>query len=302
MACLTPRIVPRCEGGCRRPNEHDDTPSSPQHPHARSSIESRSRSSTTSLCSRWGQRTTSMPTTSTGCSATTSPSNCMRSSRASTRRPAPRTSPTSSCAPGEAELDPRPSKAFEGITRPCSVARVSGAPRVLLITGPGASGKSTLAASLADGWGWVHLSEDEYWIDNGWGSGLRSADHERVVQAQVAIDLLAATKAGRSVALEFILYKAPPNPLTAYQKVLAENGITCRTIVLKPAVEEVVRMMMHRGRPRDLSDVERRRRDAAHQVKIVESDDVDPAWILHPTDRTLDDLCRECLARFEPQA
>ena len=40
-----------------------------------------------------------------GCSATTSRSSCTRSSRASTRRPAPRTSPTSSCAPGVADAD-----------------------------------------------------------------------------------------------------------------------------------------------------------------------------------------------------
>jgi hypothetical protein len=58
---------------------------------------------------------------------------------------------------------------------------------------------------------------------------------------------------------------------------------------------------VHRGRPRDLSELDRRRIDATHQVRLVESVDVDPAWVLDPTDRTLDDLCRECLARFEPQ-
>jgi adenylate kinase len=175
---------------------------------------------------------------------------------------------------------------------------VSDAPRVLLITGPGGSGKSTLAARLAERSGWVHLSEDECWIDKGWGSGLRSPEHERVVQQQVAIDLLTATRAGRSVALEFILYKPPPNPLTAYQDVLAEHGITYRTIALKPPVEEVVRRLMRRGRPQDLNELERRRIDAAHQVRIVESDDVDPAWVLDPTGMTLDDLCGECFSRF----
>ena len=75
------------------------------------------------------------------------------------------------------------------------------------------------------------MSEDEYWVANGWGAGLRSPEHERVVQAQVVRDLLAATKDGRSVALEFILYKPPPNPLTAYQDVLSEHGIAHQTIV-----------------------------------------------------------------------
>ena len=146
------------------------------------------------------------------------------------------------------------------------------------------------------------MSEDEYWIDNGWGSGLRSLEHERVVQEQVAEDLLASTDAGRSVALEFILYKRPPNPLTAYRGVLSEHGIAYRTIALKPAVDEVLRRMEHRGRPRDVRDLERRRMEAEHQLRVLESDEVDADWLIDPTDRTVDDLCRECLARFDTPA
>jgi adenylate kinase family enzyme len=175
-------------------------------------------------------------------------------------------------------------------------------PRVLLITGPGGSGKSTLAGTIARRPGWTSLSEDAYWVDNGWGAGLRSPEHERVVQEQVAEDLLAATDAGRSVALEFILYNRPPNPLTAYQAVLSEHRIAHQTIALKPAVEEVLRRMEHRGRPRDVHDLERRRRDAEHQLRVLEADEVDPDWLIDPTDRTIDDLCRECLARLEAPA
>ncbi|HMJ74815.1 MAG TPA: AAA family ATPase, partial [Iamia sp.] len=120
--------------------------------------------------------------------------------------------------------------------------------RALLITGPGGSGKSTLAAGVADRLGWTCVSEDEYWVANGWGSGLRSPDHERIVQDQVAKDLLAAIGAGRGVVLEFILYQVPPNPLTAYQEVLSDNGIASETVVLKPTVGEVLRRMTERGR------------------------------------------------------
>lgn len=50
--------------------------------------------------------TMSMRTTSADCWATNSRSSCTRSSRASTRRPITRTSPTSSCAPGVADARP----------------------------------------------------------------------------------------------------------------------------------------------------------------------------------------------------
>lgn len=99
-----------------------------------------------------------------------------------------------------------------------------------------AAAKSTLAQHLARQLGWESASEDTYWVDNVWGSGLRTPAQEEVVQRQVVEHLLAVCRSGRSVVLEFVLYAAPPNPLTAYQQALAENSVACQVmvIVLKP--------------------------------------------------------------------
>lgn len=168
---------------------------------------------------------------------------------------------------------------------------------VLLVTGPGGSGKSTLAQAVADRLGWTYVSEDERWVRNGWGSGLRSPDHERIVQEQVGQDVLAAHRAGRGAVLEFILYRPPPNPLTAYQELLAAHGISGATVVLRPTVEEVLRRMAHRGRPSD-ADLDARRLDAEGQVGILELGFVDPGWVVDPTDRTVDELVEECATRL----
>src|SRR2546430_17519321 len=110
---------------------------------------------------------------------------------------------------------------------------VSGSGRVLLITGPAGSGKSTLAKRVSEELGWECISEDAYWVRSGWGAGLRSAEHEQVVQAQVGEDLLVMSRErGRSAVLEFILYKDPPNPLTAYEELLSDSLIAFNTVVL----------------------------------------------------------------------
>src|SRR5579864_8412497 len=93
---------------------------------------------------------------------------------------------------------------------------------VVLITGPAGGGKSTLAAYLAQHDGWVAISEDEYWVRHGW-SGLRSSEQEALIQQEVFSDVMAQVDKGNMVALEFILYyPTPPNPLTNYQRMLAE--------------------------------------------------------------------------------
>jgi adenylate kinase family enzyme len=169
---------------------------------------------------------------------------------------------------------------------------------VLLITGPGGSGKSTLAAYIAEKLRWTRLSEDEYWISNGWGSGLRTEEQEEQVQQQVLRDAFAEIAAGRGVVLEFILYKLPPNPLTHYQKALSRQQIRFETIVLKPSVVEILARMTKRGRPSDLNRLELRSRDAEHQMAILEAPFIEPGWVVNPTHMTVDELYDVCLRRL----
>jgi len=166
--------------------------------------------------------------------------------------------------------------------------------KVLLIVGPAASGKSTLAQYIAERQGWRYLSEDDYWVKNGW-SGLRTPEQESTVQQQVAGDLLPLCSDGTDVVLEFILYKDPPNPLTAYQTLLTGHAVTFHTIALKPSVEEIITHMKHRGRATDLNNLQGRRKDAENQLRCLEAAYVKNEWIIDPTNMSLKELHKKCL-------
>jgi predicted kinase len=167
--------------------------------------------------------------------------------------------------------------------------------QVVLVTGPMGSGKSTLAHNLAQRLAWESLSEDRYWIQNGWGSGLRTPEHEAVVQRQVLGDLLTVCRSGQSVVLEFILFSAPPNPLSAYETALAANGVAVEVVVLKPSVSETLIRIMGRGRPQDLQHLSERQRDVEHQVRILESDAMRSRRMIDTTGLSVDELTRTCL-------
>jgi adenylate kinase family enzyme len=169
---------------------------------------------------------------------------------------------------------------------------------VLLITGPGGSGKSTLARYTARRLGWACVSEDEYWVRTGWGSGLRTAAQEREIQGQVMRDVRAEAEAGRGVVLEFILYALPPNPLTNYRAALSSAGFTHAAVALMPTVDEVLARMARRGRPNDLRNLSSRRADAEHQLSVLEASSLEPGSIVDPTGMTVDALYRVCRVRL----
>lgn len=170
--------------------------------------------------------------------------------------------------------------------------------KVLVITGPGGSGKSTLARGVAETIGWTLFSEDEYWIENGWGHGLRTEEQERVVQQQVLADLLAVSQDTRGAVLEFILYKRPPNPLTAYHEGLSQNGTPFETIVLRPDVEQILRRIKGRARPSDLGQLEQRRLDSESQVEVIRTSDIDPSWVLDTTKMSAQAVLDHVLSRL----
>jgi deoxyadenosine/deoxycytidine kinase len=164
--------------------------------------------------------------------------------------------------------------------------------RVLLITGPMGSGKSSLAEYLSEQLGWDRLSEDAYWVENGWGSERRSPAQEQLVQRQVVLDLLAICGLGRSAVLEFILYSDPPNPLTAYEKALTDHFVAVDVVVMKPTVPTILRRIATRGRPRDVQHLSERRREVEHQIRILESDAMSSRRTIDTTDLSVDETYR----------
>lgn len=162
---------------------------------------------------------------------------------------------------------------------------------VLLITGPAGSGKSTLAQYAASRPGWVQLSEDDYWVKHGWGSGLRTSEQEEVIQQEVMKVVISQTKEGNKVALEFILYyPTKPNPLSNYQQGLSELGISVQTVALKPSVDEILRRLKERGRRSDIDNLEAKRKDAEHQVACLEANYIAKDWLVDPTGVPVENL------------
>lgn len=167
---------------------------------------------------------------------------------------------------------------------------------MVLITGPGGSGKTTLAGALAERLGWDCIGEDDHWVAHGW-SGLRTPAQEAEVQAEVVDRVRAAVAAGRGVVVELILYRPPPSPLTAYQQAFAAHGIAHATIALRPDVATIVDRLRTRGRPTDLADLDRRRWDAVHQLRCLDPEHLGPAWVIDPT-APVPTLVDEIVARF----
>lgn len=162
-------------------------------------------------------------------------------------------------------------------------------PHVILLAGPGGSGKSSTAARIAEHPDWVHLSEDRYWVSikAGRTGELRTPEEQAVVQQQVSEQLLRLL-GSKKVVLEFILYEDPPLPLLRYQELLAGNNIPFMTRVLRPSVDEVLRRMQARGRPNDTNaGPARLRAHAENQVRILGSHHIHREWVLDTTDLSL---------------
>lgn len=160
-------------------------------------------------------------------------------------------------------------------------------PAVILIAGPGGSGKSTTAARIATTPGWVHLSEDEHWVRVKAGrpiGELRTAEEQDVVQQQVIGQIHELVAGGRRAVLEFILYEDPPQPLLRYSDALDGAGIPFVTRILRPDVEEILRRIESRARGRDEEkDREGLRANAWYQVHVLGSDHIRPDWVLDTT-------------------
>ncbi len=170
--------------------------------------------------------------------------------------------------------------------------------KVLLITGPAGSGKTTLAQKVGQLPGWKLISEDDFWAAHN-RDGLRTEEQEAFVQKEVVDTITPLLADGTNVVLEFILYKQPPNPLTNYLEVLKSKDIKVDVVALTTNVETIIRRMHTRGREEDLSNIEDRKQFAANQISCLQHSSVDPNWVIDTTGTSASDVFDTVLQRIK---
>lgn len=162
--------------------------------------------------------------------------------------------------------------------------------KLLIITGPSGSGKTSLAKHAAEQLGWQHFEEDNYWATNEWRNERRTPERESVIQQQVFSDVLNIYKKGGSAVLEFILYKASPNPLTNYIDLADTHDLDYKVVVLRPSSEVILQNIEKRGRSHDLEDLEQTTREVADQLAHANSSHINPGWVVDPSGMTVEEL------------
>jgi predicted kinase len=169
--------------------------------------------------------------------------------------------------------------------------------KVILITGPAGSGKTTLAERIARNPNWVHVSEDAYWIEikKGHRPGeLRTQEEQRVVQPAVVHDVQSLLATGHQVVLEFILYEDPPLPLIYYHEHLGRPGVDILVRALRPTTAVLARRKSSRGRA---GASEHEDRHIQRQLACLDASFVRTEWIVDNSglsvEQTYDDYFRD---------
>ena len=165
-------------------------------------------------------------------------------------------------------------------------------PSIILIAGPAGAGKTTIAKRIGMEAGWVALSEDAFWDRLPREPHTFRTDVEKaVVQGMVVAAAIEHLERGQRVAIEFIVYEDPPQPIQFYATVLADAGYQVAVRVLRPTVDVLLERQAKRGNAHDTEvSVEVRRGFADQQVRCLHSPAIDPTWVIDSSELSIDDV------------
>lgn len=161
--------------------------------------------------------------------------------------------------------------------------------KVIIISGPAGSGKTTTALRISKNPNWSIISEDEFWVEikKGHPEGEMRTNNEEVVVQNKTLDKVITTLAtGNNVVLEFILYQNPPTPIIFYRNELEKQDIEVYIRLLKPTEETIWYRKKTRGRSWDQDEISQREY-AKHQLSCIESDYIQKKWVI---DNSINDI------------
>jgi adenylate kinase family enzyme len=165
-------------------------------------------------------------------------------------------------------------------------------PNVIIIAGPAGAGKTTMAKRIGNEPGWVALSEDEFWDRLPREPHTFRTDVEKaIVQGMVADAAIELLERGERVAVEFIVYEDPPQPIQFYAFILGEAGYQVAVRVLRPSVAALLDRQARRGNSHDTEvSVDIRRGFAEQQVRCQNSQAIDAKWVIDASELSVDEL------------
>ena len=164
--------------------------------------------------------------------------------------------------------------------------------KVILITGPAGSGKTSLAERIAQNDNWILVSEDAHWVEikQGHPAGeLRTPEEQSLVQPAVVLQIRELLSKGKSVVLEFINYEDPPRPLLYYYEELGNVPCNLMVKVLRPSEEAIMARKKIRGRADD-QDEELELKNTRHQLACTTSGYIADEWIIDNSVLTVEEV------------
>jgi adenylate kinase family enzyme len=172
--------------------------------------------------------------------------------------------------------------------------------KVILITGPAGSGKTSLANRIAQNENWIHVSEDFHWVEikkgHPAGEG-RTPEEQKIVQPAVVLQVKEQLSKGNNVVLEFINYENPPKPLIYYYEELQKNQCNILVKVLRPTEFVIWERKKLRGREND-QNYEKELKNARYQLGCLDSSYIKDEWVIDNSNMTVEEIYTKYFLAF----